>query len=89
MGGTNTVIAACRARGVRKLVMSSSPSTRMGTADIDGLSESALPSLPRPKSEYNDVYSRTKADSELALRAANGPDLLTMCVSPHQVGRYS
>ena len=35
--GTLNVIRACRAKGVRKIVMSSSPSTRFDGSDVDGV----------------------------------------------------
>ena len=47
--GTLNVIAACKAAGVKKIVMSSSPSTRFLGCDVDGLTEEQMPSLPLKK----------------------------------------
>ena len=44
--GTLNVLDACRKHGVPKLVFSSSPSTRFTGADVDGLREDEMPSLP-------------------------------------------
>ena len=57
--GTLNVIRACRAAGVRKIVMSSSPSTRFDGADVDGLTEAQMPSLPQAR--YLQTYAETKA----------------------------
>ena len=47
--GTVNVIDACRAHGVRKVVMSSSPSTRFDGTDVDGATEAQMPALPLPR----------------------------------------
>ena len=47
--GTMTVVAACRAKGVHKIVMSSSPSTRFDGSDVDGLTEAQMPALPQKR----------------------------------------
>lgn len=57
--GTLNVIDACRKHGVRKIVMSSSPSTRFTGADVDGLTEEQLPRIPMKN--YVQEYARTKA----------------------------
>ena len=89
--GTRRVVAAARAAGVRKIVMSSSPSTRFAWGgDYDGVTEADLPALPQAR--YVQAYAETKAEGELALRAANGSALAggrgrlaTVAVAPHQV----
>lgn len=40
------MIEACKFHKVRKIVMSSSPSTRFTGEDVDGLRESDMPQLP-------------------------------------------
>jgi nucleoside-diphosphate-sugar epimerase len=81
--GTLNVIAACRRQLVRKCVMSSSPSTRFTGADIEGLREDELPSLPL--ASYLQEYAASKARGEMAMRAASCDDFLTVAVAPHQV----
>ena len=60
--GTLNVLDACRKHGVPKLVFSSSPSTRFTGADVDGLREDEMPSLPLKS--YLQEYAATKARSE-------------------------
>jgi nucleoside-diphosphate-sugar epimerase len=83
--GTLRVLEACRRAGVRKIVMSSSPSTRFEWhGDYDGVSEAEMPALPQRA--YVQSYAETKAMGEVALRAANGTGgLSTVAVAPHQV----
>lgn len=81
--GTLNVIAACKAAGVRKIVMSSSPSTRFDGQDVDGLTEAEMPSLPQEK--YLQVYAETKAMGEVAMTQACCDELMTCAVAPHQV----
>ena len=80
--GTEHVISGCRARGVGKLVFTSSPSVVSGPepADHQGASES----LPYPD-EYLADYPRTKAQSERAVLAANASGLLTCALRPHLI----
>lgn len=47
--GTLNVIEACKKKGVKKVVMSSSPSTRFDGSDVDGLTEDQMPKLPQTK----------------------------------------
>lgn len=88
--GTLAVLAAARAAGVRKIVMSSSPSTRFEwSREYDGTTEAEMAQLPLPR--YVQSYAETKAMGEVALRAANGDRvagggrLATVAVAPHQV----
>jgi nucleoside-diphosphate-sugar epimerase len=81
--GTLVVIRACKEAGVKKIVMSSSPSTRFDGSDVDGLSEAQLPPLPQPR--YLQTYAETKAMGEKALTDACCPELMTCAVAPHQV----
>lgn len=81
--GTLCVIHACRAAGVKKIVMSSSPSTRFDGSDVDGLTEEQMPSLPQQS--YLQIYAETKAMGEKALTDACCEELMTIAVAPHQV----
>ena len=81
--GTLHVIDACKKHGVRKIVMSSSPSTRFDGTDVDGLRESDMPKLPQK--QYLQDYAKTKAMGEMAMTQACCPELMTVAVAPHQV----
>ena len=81
--GFLVVHALCKKHGVPKLVFSSSPSTRFTGADVDGLREDEMPSLPLPS--YLQEYAGTKAAAELEVSKACCDDLLTVSVAPHQV----
>ena len=90
--GTLAVITAAKAAGVKKMVMSSSPSTRFEwSRDYDGVSEAEMPEVPLPSGSSVQSYAETKALGEAALRAANGDSvtgggrLATVAVAPHQV----
>eukprot|EP01065_Artemidia_motanka_P003842 TRINITY_DN1183_c0_g1_i3.p1 TRINITY_DN1183_c0_g1~~TRINITY_DN1183_c0_g1_i3.p1 ORF type:complete len:439 (+),score=117.85 TRINITY_DN1183_c0_g1_i3:110-1318(+) len=85
--GTLNVIAGCRRHGVRKLVMSSSPSTRFDGRDVDGLREDQMPSIQEQirKDAFLQEYAKTKALGELELTSACDSSLLTVAVAPHQV----
>jgi len=79
--GTENVIAACRACGVRKLVFTSSPSVTFDGTDQCGVDESA----PYPQ-RWLCHYPHTKALAEQAVLAANdGRDLLTCALRPHLI----
>ncbi|MDX2020320.1 MAG: NAD-dependent epimerase/dehydratase family protein [Deltaproteobacteria bacterium] len=78
VGGTTNVIAASRARGVAKLVYTSSPSVAHGDGDAEGINEQhAYPA------SFDAHYPRTKALAEQLVVAANGADLLTVVLRPH------
>lgn len=78
--GTRTVLEACRAGGVPRLVFTSSPSVVFGGADMEGADESA-PYPPR----YASHYSATKAEAERMVLAANCASLRTVALRPHLV----
>lgn len=80
---TVAVIEACREFGVRKLVFSSSPSTRFDGRDIAGLSEDQL-TMPAP-GKFLEPYAETKAMGERAVTEACSEALMTVSVAPHQV----
>lgn len=74
--GTLNVIEACKANGIKKIVMSSSPSTRFPYPDpnIEGLTEDQLVVINN--GQYTPVflqpYAETKALGEKAVRDACG-----------------
>ncbi len=80
--GTLSVIEACRAAKVGRLVYTSSPSVVVGASsgDIEGGDES----LPYPQ-RYATAYPQTKAEAERAVLAANGPGLATVSLRPHLI----
>lgn len=78
--GTQHILDACRARGVRYLVFTSSPSVVMAGTDIDGADES-LPYSPT----YVGHYSPSKAEAERRVMAANGSQMATVSLRPHLI----
>ncbi len=78
--GTENVVAACRERGVPRLVHTSSPSVVFDGRDMEGADESA----PYP-SHYHAHYPATKAAAERLVLAANGPTLATVALRPHLI----
>lgn len=78
--GTRNVIAACRARRVRRLVFTSSPSVVFDGRDMEGVDES----VPYP-AHYEAPYPATKAEAERLVRAANGDALATVSLRPHLI----
>jgi len=80
--GTLNVIEACKAVGVPKIVMSSSPSTRLDGSDVVNLSEDEMPIC---FGNFSHLYAETKAKGEVALRNACCDKLMTIAVAPHQV----
>ncbi|EPY28370.1 NAD(P)-dependent steroid dehydrogenase-like protein [Strigomonas culicis] len=87
-GGTVNVIRACKEHGVKKLVFSSSPSTRFKGSlfhqpNVDGLTEAEMPSLPL--NSYMQMYAQTKAEGEMEMVKACSDDFWAVAVAPHQV----
>jgi nucleoside-diphosphate-sugar epimerase len=78
--GTQNVIDACRAHGVRRLVYTSSPSAVFDGRDMEGVDES----IPYPAS-FEAHYPRTKALAEQLVRAANDAQLATVSLRPHLI----
>jgi nucleoside-diphosphate-sugar epimerase len=77
--GTENVVAACRAVGIRTLVYTSSPSVVFdGTDHIDAAER------PYPAS-HQSHYAETKARAERLVLAANGPTLATVALRPHLI----
>ena len=77
---TRSVIAACGALGIRRLVHTSTPSVVHAGADIRGGDES-LPYATR----FDSAYPRTKAVAERMVREAADEGLGTVALRPHLV----
>jgi nucleoside-diphosphate-sugar epimerase len=80
IAGTESVLAACRAHGIDRLVFTSSPSVTFAGRDQQGVDESE----PYPDRHLSD-YPRTKAIAERAVRAAADGSLATVSLRPHLV----
>ena len=76
--GTKNVLRACLEQGVRKLVFTGSPSVVFHGGDVEGVDESA----PYPKT-FDSHYSRTKAEAEECVLAADHDKLSTVSLRPH------
>lgn len=80
VAGTQNVLDACRATGVRNLVYTSTPSVTFNECEIDGGDES----LPYCRSKLSH-YAASKAKAEQSVRAANGESLRTISIRPHLI----
>ncbi len=78
--GTEAVIAACRANGIKRLVATGSPSVVFAGQDIEGGDET----LPYPD-HYEAHYPRTKMLAERAVLQANSAALATVSLRPHLI----
>jgi nucleoside-diphosphate-sugar epimerase len=78
--GTEHVIAACRAAGVRRMVFTSSPSVVFDGSPHEGADES----LKYPE-RYLCHYPHTKALAEQAVLRANDNSLATVALRPHLI----
>ncbi len=78
--GTASVLAACRAHGIPKLVYTSTPSVIHAGGDIEGGDNS----LPYPD-HFEAPYPATKAIAERAVLAANSDVLSTVAIRPHLI----
>ncbi len=78
--GTRSVVQACLAAGVPRLVNISSPSVaHAGSALVGAGAGPADPDTARSS------YSRSKAVAEQIALAADGPELAVLCLRPHLV----
>ncbi len=77
VAGTRHVLAAARAAGARRLVNVSTESVTLADADRVGTDEST----PLPE-RWLDDYSRTKAQAEREVQAANGDGIETVSIRP-------
>lgn len=81
--GVKVLVEACKFNKVPKMVMTSSPSTRMRGEDIYNKREDQLPD---PSTfEHLQEYARTKALGEAFALKANSDDFLVCAIGPHQV----
>lgn len=78
--GTENVLAACRAHGIRRLVHTSSPSVVFDGRDMEGVDES----VPYP-AHFEAHYPHTKALAEQLVLKANSPTLATVALRPHLI----
>jgi nucleoside-diphosphate-sugar epimerase len=78
--GTRNVIAACRSRGARRIIFSSSPSVVFNGRAMEGADESA----PYPD-RYDAAYPRTKAFAERLVIESNSNDLAAVSMRPHLI----
>lgn len=79
--GTRNVMLACKERGVRNLVFTSSPSVIHDGNDLEGITEE----YPYP-CHYDAFYPQTKAQAEQeVLQANNGESLRTVALRPHLI----
>jgi nucleoside-diphosphate-sugar epimerase len=80
--GTDNVIAACRAHGIRKLVYTSTPSvTHRATNPVEGGTAETVPY----GEHFKAPYGTTKTIAEKAVLAANGPNLATVALRPRLI----
>ncbi len=78
--GTENVLAACCAQGIRRLVHTSSPSVVFNGRDMEGVDES----VPYP-AHFEAHYPHTKALAEQLVLKANSPALATVALRPHLI----
>jgi nucleoside-diphosphate-sugar epimerase len=78
--GTRNVIDACRERGIRRLVHTSTPSVIHAGGDVEGVDERAPIAT-----QFETAYPATKAEAERMVLAANGPGLATVALRPHLI----
>lgn len=90
--GSLHILNACKKLGIKKIVMSSSPSTRFPYPDPNVLNLTEDQLKEKNGGDYAKVflqpYAETKAKGEEVIRKACGSkdgDLLTIAVAPHQV----
>jgi 2-alkyl-3-oxoalkanoate reductase len=78
--GTRHVIAACRSRGVARLIYTSSPSVIFDGSDMENVDES----VPYPEN-YLAPYPETKAMAEKMVGKAAGQGLDVIILRPHLI----
>jgi len=80
--GTDNVIAACRARGIGRLVYTSTPSvTHRATHPVEGGTADTVPY----GEGFKAPYAATKAIAERAVLAANDASLATVALRPRLI----
>lgn len=78
--GTQNLIDACRAKGVKRFVYTSTPSVHGYDHDI----ENGGQDVPYATS-YESPYPQSKAEAEKLVLAANGPGFATVALRPHLI----
>ena len=78
--GTENLLAACRAEGVRRLVYTGSPSVVFDGRGHEGASND----LPYPR-RHGCAYAESKAAAERLVLQANGEALATVSLRPHLI----
>jgi 2-alkyl-3-oxoalkanoate reductase len=78
--GTRNVIEACRKKGARRIIFTSSPSVVFNGRAMEGADESA----PYP-SRFDASYPKTKALAEQLVVASNSKDLAAVSIRPHLI----
>lgn len=81
--GVRVLVEACKKNKVPKMVMTSSPSTRMNGDDIYNKKEEQMPD-PMSFTQLQE-YARTKALGEDYALKQNSADFLVCAIGPHQV----
>jgi len=81
VGGTQAVLDACRAAGVKALVYTSTPSVVAADGHVEGGDES----LPYGTGFFGADYPRSKALAEQAVLAADSSGLRTVAIRPHLI----
>ena len=81
VGGTESVVAACRAASVPRLVVVSSPSVGYESTPTVG----AGADLPITARTDRSWYSESKAEAELAALAANDRAMAVTAIRPHAI----
>jgi nucleoside-diphosphate-sugar epimerase len=81
VGGTESVVAACREAGVSRLVVVSSPSVGYESVPAVGAGAEAPITVRADRS----WYSESKAEAELVALAANAPALAVTAIRPHAI----
>lgn len=78
--GTRALLAGCREHGVKRLVLTSTPSVVYNGRDLAGADESLPLTTACPS-----AYPLTKAIAEREVLAANSPGLRTIALRPHLI----
>jgi nucleoside-diphosphate-sugar epimerase len=81
VGGTETMVAACRSAGVGRLVFVSSPSVGYESVPTVGAGARA----PITTRHDRSWYSESKGEAELVALAADGPTLAVTSIRPHAI----
>lgn len=78
--GTQHIVAACKAEGVKRLVHTSSPSVIFDGSNMEGVNES----VPYP-TRYKTHYPATKAEAERFVKASVDEHFRAIILRPHLI----